>query len=794
VTASSRQFISEQTTEGTEEDTEKKCEARGSKLKMLLFCVRVCPYCPWISNPFLLRVCLRAPRAFAVVFVSKIFARREDFDGMCHRGKKPEDVGGHNLKIMDQNAPLNSHFISAPDARMGRREHPRGVELSFLKLLGIPWRIGDQHFTGRRSLLSRTAKGLKFMQNNFHPASRFASLLAALIAVVVFCPAARAEPQAESQQKAFTAFDAPAKELLSKMTLDEKIGQMIQPDQGALKDPADIEKYFLGSLLSGGGSGPKNKEDYTLKGWTDMVDGYQRHALKTRLAIPLVYGVDAVHGHNNIPGAVIFPHNIALGCTRDAALVEKIERVTAEEVRATGINWVFAPCVACPQDERWGRTYEGFSEDPALVKELGAAAVRGFQGAKVKDLSDPRSVLACAKHFAGDGGTAYGSAHMNDNRGLDQGDTRVDEATLRRIHLAGYVSAVQAGVGTIMPSYSSWNGVKCSASHRLLTEILKQEMGFEGFLISDYNAIDQIKPDYKTDVEISINAGIDMVMLTDKYPVFFADLKELVHEGKVPMSRIDDAVTRILRVKFALGLMDKGRSPMADRALQESFGSAAHRQVARQAVRESLVLLKNDRSTLPLEKSARIHVAGRGADSLGMQCGGWTRDWQGKMDNVIPGGTTILAGLKAAASKDANVTYSLDGRGAEGAEVGVVVIGEKPYAEYQGDSIDLSLAKEDIEAVANMKKAGIPVVVVLLSGRPLLLGSVLDQADAFVAAWLPGSEGEGVADVLFGDAKPTGKLSRTWPRSMEQLPININTDPSRYDPLFKYGFGLSYGE
>jgi len=428
-----------------------------------------------------------------------------------------------------------------------------------------------------------------------------------------------------------------------------------------------------------------------------MVDGYQQHALKTRLAIPLVYGIDAVHGHNNIPGAVIFPHNIGLGCTRDAALVEKIERVTAEEVRATGINWVFSPCVAVPQDERWGRTYEGYSEDPVLVKELGAAAVRGFQGA---NLSDPLSVLACAKHFAGDGGTSYGSAGMNNHRGLDQGNTQVDEATLRRIHLAGYGPAVRAGVGTIMPSYSSWNGVKCSANKHLLTDILKRELGFEGFLISDYNAIDQITPDYKKDAMIAINAGIDMVMLTDKYPILFNDLEQLAGDGSVPMSRIDNAVTRILRVKFALGLMDKNRPPLADRSLQNYFGSADHRGVARQAVRESLVLLKNDHNILPLKKSARIHVAGRGADSLGMQCGGWTRDWQGSMDNLVPGGTTILAALKAAASNSADVTFSLDGTGAEGADVGVLVIGEKPYAEYMGDSIDLSLAEEDLAALA----------------------------------------------------------------------------------------------
>jgi beta-glucosidase len=615
--------------------------------------------------------------------------------------------------------------------------------------------------------------------------------LAALAAVaggfIAMSPAA----PAESKQKAFAAFDEPAKELLAKMTLDEKVGQMIQPDQGFLKDPADVEKYFLGSLLSGGGSGPKKKEDYTLAGWTDLIDGYQKHALKTRLGVPLLYGIDAVHGHNNVPGAVIFPHQIGLGCTRDPALVEKVERVTAEEVRATGANWVFAPCVAVPQDERWGRTYEGFSEDPKLVAQLGEAAVRGFQGER---LSDPLSVLACAKHFVGDGGTEFGSIKRDGKPGLDQGDTHCDEATLKKLHLPGYVSAVRAGVGTVMPSYSSWNGVKCTADKHLLTEVLKGDLGFEGFLISDYNAIDQVAPDYKKAIEISVNAGIDMIMLTDRYAECFKDLKELVDEGKVPMARIDDAVTRILRVKFALGLMDKKRSPLADRALHKTFGADEHRAVARQAVRESLVLLKNEKKTLPIAKTARVHVAGRGTDSLGMQCGGWTIDWQGKMDNVIPNGTTILDAVKKAAAKDAKVTFSKDGTGAAGADVGVVVVGEAPYAEFQGDRADLSLSKEDAEAVAAVKKAGVPVVVVVLSGRPLVLGDALDQADAVVAAWLPGSEGQGVADVLFGDYKPTGKLSRSWPRTMAQVPITVNGAADKYDPLFKYGYGLSYGD
>jgi len=444
-----------------------------------------------------------------------------------------------------------------------------------------------------------------------------------------------------------------------------------------------------------------------------------------------------------------------------------------------------------PQDERWGRTYEGFSEDPKLTAQLGEAAVRGFQGER---LSDPLSVLACAKHFIGDGGTEYGSIKRDGKPGLDQGDTRCDEATLKKLHLPGYVSAVKAGVGTVMPSYSSWNGVKCTADKHLLTEVLKGDLGFEGFLISDYNAIDQVAPDYKKAIEISVNAGIDMIMLTDRYAECFKDLKELADEGKVPMSRIDDAVTRILRVKFALGLMDKKRSPLADRALHKTFGSDEHRKVARQAVRESLVLLKNEKKTLPIAKTARVHVAGRGADSLGMQCGGWTIDWQGKMDNVVPGGATLLDALKKAAAKDANVTYSKDGAGAAGADVGVVVVGEAPYAEFQGDRADLTLSKEDAEAVAAVKKAGVPVVVVVLSGRPLVLGDVLDQADAVVAAWLPGSEGAGVADVLFGDYKPTGKLSRSWPRTMAQVPITVNGVEDKYDPLFKYGYGLTYGE
>lgn len=583
--------------------------------------------------------------------------------------------------------------------------------------------------------------------------------------------------------KPLSSFDPQVKELLAKMTLDEKIGQMTQAEQDAIKDLNDVQTYFLGSVLSGGSSDPK--EGNSLEAWTNLYDRLQKQAIKTRLGIPILYGVDAVHGHNNVLGAVVFPHNIGLGCTRNPELVEKAARVTAEEMRATGVQWAFSPCVTVPRDERWGRTYEGFSEDPELVRVLGAAATRGFQGSS---LSDPLSVLACVKHYVGDGGTTAVPGPKGVK--LDQGDTKVDEATLRRIHLPGYIDGVKAGAGSIMPSYNSWNGVKCSASEFLLTKLLKQELGFDGFLISDYNAIDQITRDYLTAIGISINAGMDMAMVPTRYKEYFNNLKKLVQDGKVPMSRIDDAVTRILRVKFAMGLMDKSRSQLADRNLWKTFGSAEHRQVAREAVRQSLVLLKNEKA-LPISKqAARIHVAGKSADNIGNQCGGWTIDWQGKTGNVTPGGTTILAAIKNAVSANTKVTSSIDGTGAEGATVGVVVIGETPYAEGNGDSGDLSIAAEDVTAVENMKKAGIPVVVILISGRPMIIDKVLGKADAFIAAWLPGTEGQGVADVLFGDTKPTGKLSFTWPKSMAQIPINVGDKD--YDPLFAYGFGLSY--
>lgn len=581
-----------------------------------------------------------------------------------------------------------------------------------------------------------------------------------------------------------SSFDSRIEPLLSEMTLDEKIGQMIQAENTGLQELSDIETYFLGSLLSGGSADPKegNRPEH----WADLYESLQERTAKTRLKIPLLYGIDAVHGHNNVLGAVIFPHNIGLGCTRNPELIERIGQVTAREVRATGIQWAFAPCVTVPRDERWGRTYEGFSENPELTAILGAAAVRGLQG---QDLRGPFSVLACAKHYVGDGGTAFGSS--GNGKGLDQGDTRVDEQTLRRIHLKPYPAAIKAGVGSIMPSYSSWNGVKCSASRYLLTTVLKEELGFEGFLISDYNAIKQIDPDFKKAVGISVNAGMDMAMEPTNYREFFNALRELVKEGAVPMSRINDAVRRILRVKFAMGLMDPGYSCKADRSRLGEIGSEAHRAVARQAVRESLVLLKNEAKTLPISKAAgHILVAGKAADDIGIQCGGWTIDWQGKAGEITPGGTTVLKAIQNTVSNTTKVTFSKDGTGANDADIAVVVIGEEPYAEGNGDRESLNLAEADMQVFRNVKKTGIPVVVVLVSGRPMIINEALENAGAFVAAWLPGTEGQGVADILFGDYSPSGKLSFTWPKSMEQIPINVGD--KAYDPLFEYGFGLKY--
>jgi len=567
------------------------------------------------------------------------------------------------------------------------------------------------------------------------------------------------------------SIDQRVSDLLSRMTLEEKVGQMTQIDlKNVRNDPEIVTEYFLGSILSGGGSNPGSN---TPEGWANMYDQLQQAALNTRLKIPIIYGIDAVHGHNNLKNAVIFPHNIGLGAARDADLVERIGRATAVEVAATGLDWTFAPCIAVPRDERWGRTYEGFAETPEVTGLLGAAYTRGFQG---DTLADSKSILACAKHFIGDGGTTNGD---------DQGNTAIDEATLREIHLPAYIAAIENNVGSIMATYNSWNGEKVHGSHYLLTEVLKEELGFEGFIVSDWAAIDQLPGNYRSDVKESINAGIDMVMVPHDYEEFTEYLIDLVNDGEVSIERINDAVARILRIKFMMGLFEH---PYSNRSLIDYVGTEEHREIGREAVRKSMVLLQRKDGTLPLSKSdEKIFVAGVGGNDIGMQCGGWTISWQGDMGDITEG-TTILEAIQNTIGSQ-NVIYSDYGETNEEFDKAVVVIGEQPYAEGEGDREDLTISNDDIALVRKVYEKGKPTIVILLSGRPMIINPILHYSDAIFAAWLPGTEGQGIADVLFGDYQPSGKLSHSWPKYMDQIPINVGDQ--NYDPLYEYDFGLT---
>ncbi|HEX3903180.1 MAG TPA: glycoside hydrolase family 3 N-terminal domain-containing protein [Polyangia bacterium] len=556
--------------------------------------------------------------------------------------------------------------------------------------------------------------------------------------------------------------------LLGQMTLDEKIGQMTQADKNALKDGREIHELFMGSVLSGADSLPKPNTPDT---WATMTDRFQSQALSTRLGIPIFYGVDAVHGDGDVKGSVLFPHQIGMGATRNPDIVQRAARVTAREVAGTGARWTFGPCIAVARDERWGRTYESYGESPELAELLGPAAVRGFQ-----DADDGSGILASAKHFLGDGGT-FG--------GKDQGDTRVSLEELRKIHLPGYVACIKAGVGSVMVSYSSWNGAPMHGNKMLITDVLKGELGFTGFVVTDWAAIDKMSKDYKQDVEVAINAGIDMVMVPNRYREFVADMKELVAAGRISLARIDDAVRRILKQKARFKLWER---PFTDPALTAQIGSAEHRAVARQAVQQSLVVLKNDKNVLPIKSGARVHLCGFRADDMGVQCGGWSVGWRGHRGAITPG-TTIRQGFEQVLGAG-RVDFSKDAAGAEKADLVVVVVGEDPYAEGSGDRTKLELGPEDRALIEAAKKSGKPLVIVLLSGRPLILGDVVDSASALVAAWLPGTEGAGIADLLAGAVKPTGKLPCSWPRDMAQIPINVG-DPN-YTPLFEYGFGLSW--
>ena len=601
---------------------------------------------------------------------------------------------------------------------------------------------------------------------------RFSAALLLFAAEAVGCigvaPQAPSAPLVPAATRAAGGPAPDVDQLLSQMTLDEKVGQMTQASRVALQG-AEVRELGLGSVLNGGDDlvSPNRPT-----GWADAIDRLQVQALGTRLGIPLVYGVDAVHGHAEMRGATVFPHNIGLGATRNPELIEKVGKAAAQEIAATGIRWTFAPCIAVPRNERWGRTYEGFGETPELASMFAPAAVRGLQGEK---LGAPDSVIACAKHFVADGGT---------KNGVDQGDSVISEQELRAIHLPGYAAAVKAGVGSIMVSYSSWNGQPMHGQKHLITDVLKGELGFQGFVVSDWEGIDKMGTSFKENVQNAINAGVDMAMCSGGYRSFIRTVKSLVSANRIPMSRIDDAVRRILRVKAAAGLWEH---PMTDRALAAQVGSAEHRAVARDAVRQSAVLLKNDKNVLPLKKSTRVHVGGSKANDMGAQCGGWTVGWQGRLGAITPG-TTILSAVEHAVG--GKVATSRDASGGASADAVVVVVGEIPYAESVGDSKDLVLSAADRSAIANARKSGKPVVTVLITGRPLIVEDWLPLTDALLVVWLPGTEGQGVADVIFGDYKPTGKLPHTWPRSMKQVPINAGD--ASYDPLFPFGFGLSY--
>jgi beta-glucosidase len=572
-----------------------------------------------------------------------------------------------------------------------------------------------------------------------------------------------------------------ASDCLSKMTLAEKAGQMTQVANTYLKSNTDISTYALGSVLSGGGGGP-NGAGGTASQWKTMVDNFQSYALQSRLGIPILYGIDAVHGNNNISGAVVFPHNIGLGATRDAALVQQAEDVARQEVLGSGIRWAFAPCVCVARDDRWGRTYESFGEDPSIANPLSSAAVTGFQGSSLSSTS----VLATAKHFVGDGGTKYGTG--SSGYLIDQGDAQISEAELDAIHLPPFQNAVSAGVGSVMISYSSWNGVKNHGNGYLINTVLKGQLGFKGFVVSDWAGVKQLSDStYAAQVVHAVNAGIDMIMVPDDYVGTINAIVNGVNGGQIPIARVNDAVTRILNQKFALGLFAQ---PYTDSTYTAQVGSAAHRAVARQAVRESLVLLKND-GVLPLSKTGtyKIVVGGKSADNIGNQMGGWSISWQGASGATTTGGTTFWQALQQATAGTSITLQNVGTRtkGNYSGDIGIWVGGETPYAEGKGDSSTLAFGTDNSTALSDICSHVTKCIAILESGRPVIIKDQVPKANAFVAAWLPGTEGGGITDDLFGGGF-TGKLPQSWPNAVTDEPINSGDGKT---PLYPLGYGLS---
>jgi beta-glucosidase len=592
------------------------------------------------------------------------------------------------------------------------------------------------------------------------------------------------------------ALEARVREIVGRMTLAQKIGQMTQAELKSVT-PDDVRTYYLGSVLNGGGSWPHNDKHARAADWLELADAFYDASMATDMAIrvPMIWGTDAVHGHNNVYGATMFPHNIGLGAARDPALVKAIGAATGKAVRATGIAWVFGPTVAVVRDDRWGRTYEGFSEDPQLVRRLAGPYVTGLQGA----LKDDANVIASIKHFMGDGGTEFG---------INMGVTKASERDMMNVHAQGYYAGIEAGAQTVMASFNAWNDVAAGRDHgrvhgsrTMLTEILKEKMGFDGFVVTDWNGIADVPGCRKDSCPQAINAGIDMVMVPDDWKAFIANTVKDVEAGRIPLTRIDDAVSRIVRVKLRAGVFDKRPSQSAWAGRDDALLA---RELGRRAVRESLVLLKNEGPALPLAASRRILVVGKAADSMANQTGGWALTWQGTANTNAdyPKGETILAGLKAAG---ADVTYSADAADVDPGRFDAViaVIGEGPYAEGDGDIPPSGTLRhssrypEDLAVLQKVHGKGRPVVTVFLSGRPLWVNDLVNLSDTFIAAWLPGTEGRGVSDLLVvaRGAQPyefRGRLPYSWPKSVCQTPLNMGD--AGYAPLFAYGHGLGRNE
>ena len=604
-------------------------------------------------------------------------------------------------------------------------------------------------------------------------------------------------PTIETGIKSDAQMEQKIADMLKSMTLEQKIAQMIQPEIRNIT-VEDMRKYGFGSYLNGGGSFPNNNKHATPEDWVDLAEKMYQASIDDSLdgsTIPTMWGTDAVHGHNNVIGATLFPHNIGLGAANNPALIEKIAAATAREVMVTGIDWVFAPTVAVVRDDRWGRTYEGYSEDPEIVKAYSASIVKGLQGAVDEDFLSDTRVVSTVKHFLGDGGTVNGD---------DQGNNIASEEELFALHAQGYVGGLSAGAQTVMASFNSWHGNKIHGNKYLLTDVLKEKMGFDGFVVGDWNGHGQVKGCSNSNCAQAANAGLDVYMAPDEWKPLFSNLVNQANSGEIPLSRINDAVTRILRVKMRAGLFDKpspAKRPLSGKT--EIIGSSDHRAVAKQAVRESLVLLKNKQQLLPLSPKTNVLVAGIGADNIGMQSGGWSVTWQGTGNTNIdfPGGSSIYAGIKDTVEQaGGSAALSVEGEYKARPDVAIVVFGEQPYAEGNGDVDNLEYQrgnKSDLALLRKFKDAGIPVVSLFISGRPMWVNAELNASDAFVAIWLPGSEGDAISDVLFKNADGSinhdfkGKLSFSWPNN----PIdNENRNDEAYSPLLPYGFGLTYGD